>query len=206
MRSWWPRSYWPHYITTFILHIPSKLRILLRKLIFSVNFILNFFRRMSSNPDDWDHIDLITLLHLYRTSLLSLRYDTTKKTHISCRFCFEIFFVENIYKFCCEKNCKKLLSIFLQNTLYKIFFATNFVWNTYKFYNFVGNTYKFYNFLGNDYPRRNYLLIKILRKMTKKENFFLQIFLTNLQKKFHVIWEFLIVGRDMNLETYQLGG
>ena len=30
--------------------------------------------------------------------------NTTKKTHISCQFCFEIFFVENTSKFCYEKN------------------------------------------------------------------------------------------------------
>ena len=30
--------------------------------------------------------------------------STTKKTHISCQFCFEIFFVENTYKFCYEKK------------------------------------------------------------------------------------------------------
>jgi len=64
----------------------------------------------------------------------------------------------------------------LQNILYKTLFATN----------FVGNTCKFYNFVGNDYPRRNYLSIKILRKM-KEKNIFLQIFLTNLQEKFHII-------------------
>jgi len=29
---------------------------------------------------------------------------TTKKIHISCQFCFEIFFVGNTYKFCYEKK------------------------------------------------------------------------------------------------------
>jgi len=73
-----------------------------------------------------------------------------------------IFFVGNIYKFCCEKEiCKKLLPNFLQNILYKTFFATN----------FVGNTCKFYNFLGNNYPRRNYMPIKILRKNDRKSLF-----------------------------------
>jgi len=27
-----------------------------------------------------------------------------KKTHISCQFCFQNFFVKNTYKFCCEKK------------------------------------------------------------------------------------------------------
>jgi len=66
--------------------------------------------------------------------------------------------------------------------LYKTLFATN----------FVENTCKFYNFAGNDYSRRNYLPIKILRENDRK-SLFLQIFLTNLQKKTHVIWEFVIV-------------
>jgi len=40
--------------------------------------------------------------------------NTTKKTHISCQFCFEIFFVENIYKFCCEKkNLQEIATNFL---------------------------------------------------------------------------------------------
>ena len=92
---------------------------------------------------------------------------TTKKTHISCEFCFEIFFVGNTYKFCYEKkNCKKLLPIFLQNILHKTLFATN----------FVGNTCKFYNFVGNNYPRRNYLSIKILRKNCKKKSFLANCF------------------------------
>jgi len=52
----------------------------------------------------------------------------------------------------------------LQNILYKTFFTTNFVRNTYKFYNFVGN---------------NYLPIKILKKKTEKK-----YFLTNFFNKF----------------------
>ena len=36
-----------------------------------------------------------------------------------------------------KKNCKKLLSIFLQNILYKILFAKTIVRNTYEFYNFI---------------------------------------------------------------------
>jgi len=45
------------------------------------------------------------------------------------------------------KICNKLLLIFLQNILYKILFATN----------FVKNTYKFYNFIENNYSRKNYV-------------------------------------------------
>jgi len=75
-----------------------------------------------------------------------------------------------------KKICRKLLPIFLQNILYKTLFTTN----------FVGNTYEFYNFVGNNYPRKNFLSIKILRKNSRKK-FFLAIFLTNLQKKSHVI-------------------
>ena len=108
---------------------------------------------------------------------------TTKKTYISCQFCFEIFFVENTYKFCYEKEiCKKLLSIFLQNILYKTPFAKN----------FVRNTCEFYNFVGNNYPRRNYCQLKFLEKIAGK-SLFLQIFLTNLQENSHVIWEFVVV-------------
>jgi len=36
--------------------------------------------------------------------------------------------------------------------------------------NFVRNTYEFYNFIGNNYPQKNYLSIKILKKIA--ENFF----------------------------------
>jgi len=92
---------------------------------------------------------------------------TTKKTYISCKFCFEFCFLGNIYKFCYEKkNCRKLLPIFLQNILYKTFFATN----------FVGNTWEFYNFVENNYPRKNYLPIKILRKNNRKKSFLVNIF------------------------------
>jgi len=70
-----------------------------------------------------------------------------------------------------KKICKKLLPIVLQNILYKIFFATNFVGNTYKFYNFVEN---------------NYLPIKILKKNDRKNYFFLN-FLIKFKKKSHVI-------------------
>jgi len=109
--------------------------------------------------------------------ILTQSTSTTKKTHISCQFCFEFFFVENTYKFCCEKKfARNYYHFFLQNILYKTLFATK----------FVGNTYKFYNFVENNYPRRNYLQIKILEKMTEK-SLFLQMFLTNLQEKSHVI-------------------
>ena len=40
-----------------------------------------------------------------------------------------------------KKNCRKLLSIFLQNIWHKTIFTTNFVRNTYEFYNFVENNY-----------------------------------------------------------------
>jgi len=88
--------------------------------------------------------------------------NTIKKTYISCEFCFEIF-LGNTYKFCYKEKFanKQLLSIFLQNILYKIFFTTN----------FVENTYEFYNFIENNYPRRNYLPIKIHRKSNMKKFF-----------------------------------
>jgi len=69
-----------------------------------------------------------------------------------------------------------LLQIFLQNILYKIFFTIN----------FVENTYEFYNFVRNNYPRKNYLPIRLLEKIARK-NLFLQILLTNLQEKSYVI-------------------
>ena len=41
--------------------------------------------------------------------LVVITRNITKKTHIFCQFCFEFFFVGNIYKFCYEKlftgNC-----------------------------------------------------------------------------------------------------
>jgi len=61
---------------------------------------------------------------------------------------------------------KKLLLIFLQNILYKILFATN----------FIGNTCKFYNFVRNNYSRRNYLSTKILRKNDRKKSFLANFF------------------------------
>ena len=75
-----------------------------------------------------------------------------------------------------KKICKKLLPIFLQNILYKILFAIN----------FVGNTCKFYNFVRNDYPQKNYFPIKILRKNDRKK-FFLANFFNNLQERYDVI-------------------
>jgi len=106
-------------------------------------------------------------LHLHWSFKIKSPTFTTKKTHISCQFCFEFFFVENTYKFCYEKKiCKKLLPIFLQNILYKTLFATN----------FVRNTCKFYNFVGNNYPRRNYLPIKFLRKNSRKKSFLANFF------------------------------
>jgi len=68
---------------------------------------------------------------------------------------------------------RKLLSIFLQNILYKTLFATN----------FVENTWKFYNFVRNNYPRRNYLPIKILIKNSRKKSFF-TIFFNKFVRKF----------------------
>jgi len=65
-----------------------------------------------------------------------------------------------------KKISKKLLPILLQNILYKTLFATN----------FVENTCKFYNFVGNNYPRKNYLPIKILRKISRKKFFLANVF------------------------------
>jgi len=36
--------------------------------------------------------------------------STTKKTHISCQFCFEITFEGNTYKFCYEKNLQEIVA------------------------------------------------------------------------------------------------
>jgi len=74
------------------------------------------------------------------------------------------------------KICKKLLSIFSQNILYKTFFTTKFVENTYEFYNFVENTY----------PLRNYLSIKILRKNSRKKKF-LTTFFNKFERKILLI-------------------
>jgi len=71
---------------------------------------------------------------------------------------------------------KKLLPILLQNILYKTLFPTN----------FVRNTYEFYNFVGNNYPRKNYLSIKFFRINSRKKSF-IEIFITNLQEKSHII-------------------
>jgi len=79
---------------------------------------------------------------------------TIKKIHISYQFCFEFFFKSTCY----EKKLQEIGSIFLQNILYKTLFATN----------FVRNTYEFYNFAGNNYSRKNYLPIKILKKVARK--------------------------------------
>jgi len=72
-----------------------------------------------------------------------------------------------------KKNCRKLLSIFLKNILYKTFFATN----------FIRNTCEFYNFVENNYPQRNYLPIKILKKNNRKKSF-LANFINKFAKKF----------------------
>jgi len=58
-----------------------------------------------------------------------------------------------------KKNCKKLLSIFLKNILYKTFFVIN----------FVGNTCKFYNFIKNNYQKENTYRLRFLEKMAKKK-------------------------------------
>jgi len=92
-----------------------------------------------------------------------------------------------------KKNCRKLLPIVLQNILYKTLFATN----------FVGNTCEFYCFVGNNYPQKNYLPIKILKKIAGK-NIFLQIFLTNLKKNSYVTWEFLIVFEKSDKKRFVL--
>jgi len=65
-----------------------------------------------------------------------------------------------------KKICRKLLPIVLQNILYKTLFTTN----------FAGNTYEFYNFVGNNYSRKNYLLIKILSKNSRKKFLFCKFF------------------------------
>jgi len=71
-----------------------------------------------------------------------------------------------------KKNLQEILPIVLQNILYKAFFTTN----------FGENIYEFYNFIGNNYPRRNYLLIKILRKNSRKKSF-LAIFFNKFLRK-----------------------
>jgi len=81
-----------------------------------------------------------------------------------------------------KKKCRKLLTIFLWNILYKTLFETKFVgtWGT--------NVEK--------YPWRNYLPNKILIKNSRKK-YFLAVFLTNLQKNSHVIREFLVVHANI---------
>jgi len=37
---------------------------------------------------------------------------TTKKIYIVCQFCFEIFFIENTYKFCCERKLQEIATNF----------------------------------------------------------------------------------------------
>ena len=49
-------------------------------------------------------------------------FATSVKTHILCQFCFEFFFIGNIYKFFCKIFCIKHFS---QQILYKI--LTNFI-------------------------------------------------------------------------------
>jgi len=56
--------------------------------------------------------------------------------------------------------------------LYKTFFTTN----------FVENTYEFYNFVGNNYLRKNYLPIKIFKINSKKKSF-LSNFLKSFKEK-----------------------
>jgi len=120
---------------------------------------------------------LAVLVYYYKASYTIFNEDTlkslfefliTKKNIINLGKIVKIIY---IFKFTntTKKICRKLLSIFLQNILYKTLFATN----------FVKNTCEFYNFIGNNYPRRNYLSIKILRKNSRKK-LFLVIFLTNL--------------------------
>ena len=60
----------------------------------------------------------------------------------------------------------------MQNILYKILFATN----------FVGNTCKFYNLVGNDYSRRNYLPIKILKQNSRNKSFLGKVFIKFARK------------------------
>jgi len=91
---------------------------------------------------------------------------TTKKTHFLSILFWNFFHRKYLTILLWKKFCKKLLPIFLQNILYKTFFATN----------FVRNTCEFYNFVGNNYPRRNYLQIKILRKNDRKKYFFANSF------------------------------
>jgi len=69
-----------------------------------------------------------------------------------------------------------LLSILLQNILYEILFATN----------FVENIYEFYNFVGNNYNERITCQFRSFKKIVEKR-LFLQIILTNLQENFRVI-------------------
>ena len=97
------------------------------------------------------------------------RYLLLKKLILFTNFVLKFLFKKYLQNLLLKKIYRKLLSMFLQNILYKIFFTTNFVWNTYESYNFV----------RNNYLRRNYLPIKILRKNSRKKSF-----LTNYFNKF----------------------
>jgi len=76
--------------------------------------------------------------------------------------------------------------------LYKTLFTTN----------FVRNTYKFYNFLGNNYLHKNYLSIKILKKIDRKKYFFTN-FLINLQEKSYVIKFFTLVSDSLDKSNFK---
>jgi len=89
-----------------------------------------------------------------------------KKFIFSVHFVFKLFLQEILTNFVMNFFYRKLLSILLQNILYKIIFTTN----------FVENTYNSYNFVGNNYPRRNYLSINILRKNSRKKCFIANFF------------------------------
>jgi len=120
------------------------------------NYLYPFIFNCSSNDCSYIRHDIISTF-----SLIFLLVTLLKKLIFPVNFVLKIFSQEILTSFVVKKNCKKLLSIFLQNILYKTLLATN----------FVGDTCKFYNFVGNDYPRRNYLPIKSFRKNGRKMSF-----------------------------------
>jgi len=115
---------------------------------------------------------LTNFLILFLTRVLTF---TTKKNLYFLPILFWFFFKKYLQILLWKKNYKKLLPIFLQNILYKILFAIN----------FVRNICKFYNFIKNDYPQKITCQLKLLKKWQK--NSLLAIFFNKFTKNSHII-------------------
>jgi len=86
-----------------------------------------------------------------------------KKLIFLANFVLKLLLKEILTNFVMKKICRKLLPIVLQNILYKILFASNFV--------------------RNNYLRRNYLQIRFLEKNSRKK-YFLAIFFNKFAREF----------------------